>query len=378
MISSQELFTIAESCKIEENRNNFPTEQISNLNETIQIVCGCDGQDVDEQKIQLSRIIGNLCYNNDANRDRICSAGIIPSFINLFNKETNPKVLNMLWSAVLNLSMENEVVQNELLKNRIDSYIERDLFTLGCLPLQVLGNMVESDLGIKEFFNSQLPNALANLLTSFPIGNEENIEVMEAASIVIETMVEHGYEVVLARSVIFDAMLKFVEIDHQIQQTEYFESKELILKQLTLITLNDELLMEFRNNDSLVKRFINYMHFTNAQYRETTVNDYQMTGALCIGNLARSDENCEYLMTKYQIAKHLLPLVKSESIKVSHAALGALKNFSLCKACRPILGELGTIETVVSVCAREQASALHLSIIGITKNLCNDYGNSSN
>ena len=375
MISSQELFTIAESCKIEETRNNFPTEQISNLNDMIIQLCTQSGQDANEQKIQLARIIGNLCYNNDSNRDRICAAGIIPSFLNLFETETNADVLRILWSAALNLSMENEVVQNEMLKNGMDHYIERDMPIMGCLTLQVLGNMVESDLGIKEFFKSSLPQALSNLLTGFAIGDEEAVDVMEAASIVIETMVEHRHEVILARSVIFDAMLVFVETDHQILHDDYYECKELLLKQLTLITMNDELLIEFRNNDSLIKRFILYMNQSNSNIRETTLNDFHMSGALCVGNLARSDENCEYLMKNYNIGKHLLQLVPSHSVKVAHAALGALKNLSLCSTCKPVLGELGAIETVVSICAREQASALHLGIIGIIKNLCTDNGN---
>ena len=117
------------------------------------------------------------------------------------------------------------------------------------------------------------------------------------------------------------------------------------------------------------------MTMTNSSYRETTINEFLTTGALCIGNLARSDENCDLLVSKYSVEKYLLHLVKMESLKVAHAALGALKNLSLCKSCRGLLGRSGAIETVVSLCSREQASALHMHMIGIIKNLVTDNGN---
>ena len=374
MISSQELFSLAESCKIEENRINFPSEKISHLNETIFELSKQHGNYI-EQKVQVCRIIGNLCYDNDENRERICSAGIIPPLLSLFRTENNPDVLKMLWSAVFNLSMDNEIVQTEMLKNGMESYIERDMLKLGCLPLQVLGNMLESELGTQQFFDSVLPSALAHVLKSFNVGDSSGIDVMEAASIVIETIVERQHEVLLARSVIFDALLVYLSVDHRLESVDYFESKELILKQLTLITSNDELLNEFVTNDKLVKNLISFMTMTNSSYRETTINEFLTTGALCIGNLARSDENCDLLVSKYSVEKYLLHLVKMESLKVAHAALGALKNLSLCKSCRGLLGRSGAIETVVSLCSREQASALHMHMIGIIKNLVTDNGN---
>jgi hypothetical protein len=101
------------------------------------------------------------------------------------------------------------------------------------------------------------------------------------------------------------------------------------------------------------------LHLRNAIEED----EIRMSGALCMGNLARSDETCHLLLTKYGVGEALLELLELElerlkksgrsagsgngdeggsgangpangkemksCVKVLHAAVGAFKNFSL-------------------------------------------------
>jgi hypothetical protein len=136
----------------------------------------------------------------------------------------------------------------------------------------------------------------------------------------------------------------------------------------------------FQNNDFVIKKYLEFIKMEEIENIKL-LHEYQTTGALCIGNLARSDNICNNLLHKYETAQCLIALLKHNeesdplySIKVLHSSLGALKNLSLAESCRSPMAELGLIGAVAKLVKLPHASVLHPLMIGIIKNLCTNNG----
>jgi hypothetical protein len=108
---------------------------------------------------------------------------------------------------------------------------------------------------------------------------------------------------------------------------------------LLIISLdsNMSLLIE---QSAFVNHLKKWMNLSDSRDEE----DIRMCAALCVGNLARSDDSCSKLILKYHIESFLIPLLQFEHdktvsmsaenrskklLKVIHATAGALKNLSL-------------------------------------------------
>jgi hypothetical protein len=108
---------------------------------------------------------------------------------------------------------------------------------------------------------------------------------------------------------------------------------------------------QLSNNADVIDKFKHWMTVgidTVAVQKEEGI---RMAGALCIGNLARSEQTCTTLVHSHGVLSALLNLLKNEtdrlrsaakdvtktreesksSIKVLHAIIGALKNLSLAR-----------------------------------------------
>ncbi|KAI9001873.1 hypothetical protein BC832DRAFT_122634 [Gaertneriomyces semiglobifer] len=95
------------------------------------------------------------------------------------------------------------------------------------------------------------------------------------------------------------------------------------------------------------------------------------------------DITCNILVTQHGVAEALLSLLRLEvtrvqqgggelksTVKVLHAAVGALKNLSLAVANRQILGSMGVIPAVAELLELQGVKPVQQGGIGILKNLC--------
>lgn len=130
---------IAEQSKELDYRNEYSTPEF------IQSVLQLFQHNSEELGTNCLRIIGNLCYDNDKSRDIVSDLDGLPVLISCLDKG----VKTIAWRCLLNVSMDNEIVQSSLTDLGLIKLITADLGNP--VAIQVLSNLLESDIGIKNF-----------------------------------------------------------------------------------------------------------------------------------------------------------------------------------------------------------------------------------
>lgn len=143
-------------------------------------------------------------------------------------------------------------------------------------------------------------------------------------------------------------------------------------------------MMQLAENENVIELLKKWMFKGFDREDDLQDEEVRMTGALCIGNIARSDKTCSTLMKIHRVGPFLLALLEKEtaiiiagrneqtkhSIKVIHAVVGALKNISLGASNRKDLGEIGTLAKVTFLFRFSHLTPIHHSCLSILRNLC--------
>eukprot|EP00842_Homolaphlyctis_polyrhiza_P000659 jgi/Hompol1/1594/HPOL_002725-RA len=225
---------------------------------------------------------------------------------------------------------------------------------------------------------------------------ERALEILDGIADVLETIGENDLvQRAIVSNDLFSILLDFV--DHRptfkpppienldVEQLSYDQIRITISKVVTYITMNDANMAELTSQKNTVARFKSWVTSGLSSISQKDEESIRVSGALCIGNLARSDDTCVALVEQHGVVASLLTLIKMEvdhlrfvgggreearsSIKVLHSAIGALKNLSLASANRYALGEAGTIDRIVSLFDFEHLKPIHYGCVGVLKNL---------
>jgi ribosomal protein S17E len=342
---------IADSCKQVEPRNelcSYIPYLIKSLTTNNSLI-----------KINTLRALANLSYNHDQNRDLILNTpGSIKAIINTL-EESEIEIVKIGFGAILNISMDNELVQISFCENSIYTLFDKQFQQYfnrknnseqdeeadeGFVnSLRVLGNILESDLGLELFFKSNTLIHTKTLLTNLDSDlSEFDLECLDAISVCLETIAEHEQGKLLYAQYLLDSVMDFVDQKIGISK-ELVEIKMLTVKTVTLLTMNDVNMKNLCTRGYLL-RFVSWCQFDSGD--ALLDDDCRMSGALCIGNLARSDDTCVFVIGVEGVFMALKSLLLKERerlleyqrlggqddkmiIKVIHAVLGAIKNLSL-------------------------------------------------
>lgn len=347
--------------------------------------------------IATLRAVANLCFDCDDNREAILNTSDgIQTIVDVI-KAGNLKIDRVAFGALVNIAMENESVQTKLVQcgildevaKRLD-FKNTDESDTKDYALKALSAISEADAGIEELLRSQLLFQISGGIEELAVTADLNycLSMMDGICIFLETIMENTkIQVRLVESKVFEAAINFVEKRVSGNESDeladqLLQVKVVLLKLITTTTMSDVNMNLFVSNAPLVSLFTRFMF--NKDLNLKLQDELRMTGALCLGNISRSDTTCLKLVKTYNIVPSLLELVREEGlrltgigketkmiIKVIHAGLGALKNLSLAKDAREEMGRLNTIQTIVELFEIEDLQSLHMGMIGIIKNLCN-------
>ncbi|KAJ3180654.1 Rap1 GTPase-GDP dissociation stimulator 1 [Geranomyces variabilis] len=366
--------------------------------------------------IQLLRALANLCYDHDANRELVLEtpAGIV----NLVKALKSPavKVVITACGALTNISMDNEPIQVAvldqgavpvliaLLQENIDRPVAQSVTVSASTPaIRVISNLSECDRGIQELLARRHIEILFNLLrynhqVILQVSVTANrfttaLEVLDALTTVLEAIGENdAVQRALVSRNLLEILLDFVDHRPKIRELEmddddvvtYLEIRRAVSRIATLATMNDANMAEItQHGGALIERFKQWMLYGTGGTDVAEEDEIRMSGALAIGNLARSDATCTDLVQRHGVVPPLLGVLKLEIarakqpgadgkniIKVVHGAAGALKNLSLAAGNRAVLGSLNIIPQITDLLEVESLKPVHFMSIGIMKNLC--------
>ncbi|ORY51791.1 hypothetical protein BCR33DRAFT_711986 [Rhizoclosmatium globosum] len=232
----------------------------------------------------------------------------------------------------------------------------------------------------------------------------ESIEVLEAVVGALEYIAENDtIQRVIVSQDQLTTLLDFVDhrptfappaSDDTTSVTDaYADIRKRISRIVTLVTMNDSNMVDIPKHVDIMTRFKQWMTLGLHTGKELEEDEIRMSGALCIGNLARSDEACRALVMDHGVADALLALLTMEMervkagsalmaagtsavneikscVKVIHAVVGAFKNLSIAVADRKVLGQLGIIKPIAGLLDIEVVQPVHFPCIGVLKNLC--------
>ena len=101
-------------------------------------------------------------------------------------------------------------------------------------------------------------------------------------------------------------------------------------------------------------------------------DEIQHCSCLMLGNVARSDDTCRAMVTRYRVQERLVGILQgSTRVQVIYAALGFLKNLALPPENKPLIGTSESIEVISRFWSMETSPQIQYGAISLLRQLLN-------
>jgi len=198
------------------------------------------------------------------------------------------------------------------------------------------------------------------LLMKMIVGEETDDDLQESA---VETLVAlsekddlkpHILALVLDKSLIGISKLSSPDPEHKKIYQRY------VLKIIANLSLDD----------STVDRFFEHFDFV-LDLSLTEDVDLTLSGLMILGNLARSDDQCQKMVKRNELIPFLLKNLSHKDMRVVHLSLGTLHNLSISVPNKTKLLEAGILPLLIELLKNKENPNLLIqySIVGTLKNL---------
>ncbi|KAI1192600.1 armadillo-type protein [Nemania serpens] len=305
--------------------------------------------------VQCLRIIGNSSADKDENRERVLTSGCLPSVISLLNDDA---FLALVIPVLFNISVDYEPAHKAMYQAGINPELVSLLSGPSLEDAPVLVNYVCKLLGFvatqepeASLVHPATPFVLLSLADDQPLPLDAK-DFLALASVALTYLAQEQFQQAFLETPGSIPLLfrTFSTACDSIDASEDCADDEAQLKQVqtvftaTLADLSAQPL--FASSCSLdgpevrtLQGWISAPHIP-----------LQSAACLALGNVARSDDKCSYLVQKLGIHKPLITIL-ADPINIDagllHSVLGFLKNLAIPAENKPILGEAGLLETDV-------------------------------
>lgn len=275
--------------------------------------------------IQAARAIGNMCFDHSENRRRVMQCNGAEALASVVTRtatctDEGTAAFAMAGAgAVLNAATDSPELAASLVAEGV---IENLLWLLTHAPtkqqahisVSAISRFLEVDAALKRIAKAGGVSTLLNLVPD--ASADESDEIFDIVRAVVGV----------------DDLLPELEHDGSIWTLlSMRENPDLPRKAATTAglllsaALSDDVCLGRvleRDGERLLNMFLSWIK----QSGDDT--DLAVTGALCIGNVARSDANCARLVANGEIIPALLSLMCPDITSTQHASLGSLKNLA--------------------------------------------------
>jgi hypothetical protein len=286
--------------------------------------------------VQAARAIGNLCFDHPENRKRVLASGAIGALAKVMlvpeGVEGDEAATQALAGAgvVINTSQDDE----EIVKALVEAgAVENLLWLVQHAPsdrhLQFALVALNRFQGSKEAA-ARLARAGGAKILLGKIRELEEEQVDEIFHLLREAIDDDASLPHLAGDGTLELLLDLRQ-DPGSSEKIAASSGLLLSAALSDDACLDRLLAA-RGTEALLSLFVSWL-------QHATDEDLHVTGAIAIGNVARSDVRCDMLLKEARLIPALATLLAHDRTRTQHATLGALKNLSNYVPAKPLVAE---------------------------------------
>ncbi|KAG0026996.1 hypothetical protein BGZ81_005955 [Podila clonocystis] len=341
--------------------------------------------------IQAMRAFANICVDHDVNRMKLLEANAFETIITILAKSTHADSIKTASGALLNTTMACEPAQNKvielgaiehLLKVLHATNIDENEISL-TIASRVIANLSDIDAGAQSTVMHGGTKTVVQLLQKVSANVDSYLDLMDAAADILRAVASReSAQVAIQNEGTLGPLLDILqdaetsdegktEEEKKEDDKKLGEIKAALVELVVSVTLADANMVPIFNNKEIMERFLSWLGLADRE-------DLQTTAALCLGNVARSDQHCVKLVHEYQAVDPLIHVVrKATDLKASHAATGVLRNLALAERNREVMGNSGVIQACFPLLKKDNALPLQSNIVGILKRLCTNDGHNA-
>ncbi|WAQ96497.1 GDS1A-like protein, partial [Mya arenaria] len=271
---------------------------------------------------------------------------------------------------LLNLTNTNESLQQKAIEGGALEVINKYLVQyqtadgLCNMILVTISSITDSEQCKSRLLESGLLTTLVDFLRT-PMGDENCESILDILIAVAEW---DEVKDALAQTELCPHLISLAQTNVQ-QNADYSEENQQKIKlssDLLILLLTGERSMEVLFDDGKGEIF-----GASLKWLDSEQDHLQISGALAVGNFARSDEHCRFLVEQGVVGRLLVllkPVYGEPKPTLEHAALSALRNLAIPGSNKASLIKEGVIDAVL-VLVESEMLAVVFKIIGVLRML---------
>ncbi|GJJ73683.1 hypothetical protein EMPS_06041 [Entomortierella parvispora] len=341
--------------------------------------------------IQAMRALANACVDHEANRLILLKENAFDTIVDVLRNSTHADSIKNACGALLNTTMSCEPAQTkvvelgaveQLLKVLETQDLEENEVTV-TIAARVSAFLCELDTGIQAIIKNSGIKTLIQLLERTCQDVESYVDIIDAVTDILRPVAaKDSAQKAIFQEGLLTPLLDILENAGTSDEGKTEEEKKEddkkfaaikadLIEVVVSVTLADANMIPIFNDKEIMHRFLTWLDLADRE-------DLQTCAALCLGNVARSDQHCITLVHEYQAVEPLIHVVrKAVDLKASHAATGVLRNLALPEKNREQMGNAGVIQACFPLLKKDNALPLQSNIVGILKRLCTNDGYNS-
>ncbi|XP_077999749.1 rap1 GTPase-GDP dissociation stimulator 1-like [Glandiceps talaboti] len=327
-----------------------------------------------EVVLQTCRALGNICFDNDEARAIIDQSGGLEKLMDLIKNRClsgdvnseNQKLRVVCCGHLLNLTNSNEGIHSKVFSlgavSALEDFLTKysDDVPLCEMVLLCIDSLLETESGRMKFSCSEIVQILVKLLEQ-----QDDGEIHEAILEIISVLAENDLvKVNLTKFHLAEILAKLMKTHRGYQanfthtsrrSSEAFSLEKAATDIIVLILTEDESMNILFNNGKgeLLQEVL-------SSWLQSSSMQRKISGALVIGNFARSDEHCIKLV-ECGVLKPFQELLQEHTnpgdvdMKLQHGILSAFRNLAISSVNKPIMVQAGIVDTVLLIIHSEMA-----------------------
>ncbi|KAH9886613.1 armadillo-type protein [Xylariomycetidae sp. FL2044] len=303
--------------------------------------------------IHTLRVIGNSCADVDENRARVVQSGCLPKIVSLLNDDS---ILAFVIPVLYNICVDYEPAQVAVFKAGLNPELVNLLSNPEIRNVEAFMNFICKLLSFvaaqepeAELVHPATPFVLLSLATNpaSPIDVEDFIGFSSVALTYLsqqqfqQTFLETPNSFYLFCRAFSHACGNFDHSQIDVEDQEELKKLQSVFMQALADLSANPLVIDICQlagpEVTMLRRWIS-----------TPYLPLQSAACLALGNIARSDKPCTYLVQNTAIHDPLIAILANPSVsdvQLLHAVLSFLKNLAIPTSNKAVLGDAGLLET---------------------------------